>query len=59
MKDNSLGALMVFLIAIVALIILDDVTQTKFDEAEVKITSELKIQPSETSEDIVITDEID
>ena len=57
MKDNALGALMVFFMALVALIMLDDLANPdKEDQSPEFVTSELKEQP-ET--DLVITDEFE
>lgn len=59
MKDNSLGALMVFLIAIVTLILIDDMTQSNLNESEIKLTSKVQIESAQTDRDIAITDEIE
>lgn len=59
MKDNSLGALMVFLIAIVALILLDDLTQSKLDTESSKITENISLDTHKNPDNVVISDEID
>lgn len=57
MKDNAPGALMVFFIAIVVLVLLDDLANSSQDQQPIEfVTTELEKQP-ET--DLATTDEFE
>ena len=57
MKDNAPGALMVFFIAIVVLVLLDDLANPSQDQQPIEfVTTELEKQP-ET--DLATTDEFE